>query len=87
MDWKPVPGVTLVSYAAHLAIPNGEGVNLAMTDALELACKIVEYEGSEEYFERAVRDYEVGMFPRGRQLARAGRWQIECLGSVRSPFF
>ncbi|KAH6714296.1 hypothetical protein BKA61DRAFT_519412 [Leptodontidium sp. MPI-SDFR-AT-0119] len=73
MDWKSVPGVTLVGDAAHLTIPNGEGVNVAMTDALELASKIVEYKGTEENFERAVREYEAGMFPRGRATIDEGR--------------
>ncbi|PVH84286.1 FAD/NAD(P)-binding domain-containing protein [Cadophora sp. DSE1049] len=75
MDWKSVPGVTLVGDAAHLAIPNGEGVNLAMTDALELASKIVEPRGTEDNFERAVREYEAGMFPRGRATIGEG-WKM-----------
>lgn len=35
--WHPVPGVTVIGDAAHLMAPNGEGVNNAMADALDLA--------------------------------------------------
>ncbi|KAK0103330.1 hypothetical protein ONS95_005359 [Cadophora gregata] len=77
MDWESVPGVTLVGDAAHLTIPNGEGVNLAMTDALELASKIVEYEGAEGHFARAVREYEMEMFSRGRATIGEGTVMAE----------
>ncbi|KAI1743066.1 monooxygenase [Xylaria scruposa] len=34
--WTRAPGVTLLGDAAHVALPNGEGVNLAMFDSLRL---------------------------------------------------
>ncbi|KAI3324200.1 FAD/NAD(P)-binding domain-containing protein [Xylariaceae sp. AK1471] len=34
--WNHVPGVTLIGDAAHVGLPNGEGVNIAMLDALKL---------------------------------------------------
>ena len=63
MGWKSVTGFTLAGDAAHLAIPNGEGVNLAMTDSLKLACKIAEH--GTENLDQAVQEYEADMFPRG----------------------
>lgn len=63
MGWKSVPGLTLVGDAAHLAVPNGEGVNLAMLDALLLATKIAQH--GIENVDSAVQEYESDMFPRG----------------------
>lgn len=63
LGWKSVPGFTLIGDAAHLTIPNGEGVNLAMTDSLKLAAKIIEH--GTENFDQAVQEYEAEMFPRG----------------------
>jgi 2-polyprenyl-6-methoxyphenol hydroxylase-like FAD-dependent oxidoreductase len=70
MNWKSVPGTTLVGDAAHVALPNGEGVNLAMADALDLAKKIGEH--GVEGLDRAVEEYEAGMFPRGAQSISEG---------------
>jgi len=35
--WEPQPNITLLGDAAHLLPPNGEGVNMAMLDAVELS--------------------------------------------------
>ncbi|KAJ3493230.1 hypothetical protein NLG97_g4863 [Lecanicillium saksenae] len=41
--WDPVPGVTIIGDAAHLMTPYaGEGVNLAMRDALDVGAAIAE---------------------------------------------
>ncbi|WVR09809.1 hypothetical protein IAU60_006885 [Kwoniella sp. DSM 27419] len=40
--WTNNPAVTLLGDAAHLMAPNGEGVNLALADALDLADCIVQ---------------------------------------------
>ncbi|KAF7509064.1 hypothetical protein GJ744_008459 [Endocarpon pusillum] len=79
MNWKSVPGVTLAGDAAHLAVPNGEGVNLAMTDSLELAKKVIEY-GTED-LDRAVREYETAMFPRGVDCINEGTMMAEVMFS------
>jgi 2-polyprenyl-6-methoxyphenol hydroxylase-like FAD-dependent oxidoreductase len=65
--WDFHPGVTLLGDAAHLMSPfSGEGVNLAMLDAADLACAISESSS----FEDAVRSYEETMFARAEIAAR-----------------
>jgi 2-polyprenyl-6-methoxyphenol hydroxylase-like FAD-dependent oxidoreductase len=63
LGWKSVPGLTLAGDAAHLAVPNGEGVNQAMADALKLATAIEKH--GMDNLDAAVREYEQEMFPRG----------------------
>ncbi|KAH6622581.1 hypothetical protein F5144DRAFT_333768 [Chaetomium tenue] len=70
IKWKSVPDATLIGDAAHLSIPNGEGVNLAMADALDLAKKIAEH--GLDGLDKAVEEYEAGMFPRGAQSVSEG---------------
>jgi hypothetical protein len=62
MRWESVPGVTLAGDAAHLSHPGGQGVNLAMTDALKLASLIAEH--GINNIDQAAREYEAHMFPR-----------------------
>ncbi|KAI9709068.1 MAG: hypothetical protein M1820_003514 [Bogoriella megaspora] len=63
--WNSRSGLTLMGDAAHLETPfAGEGVNLALTDAMILAREIVK---TPEDLDRAVREYEKEMFPRARE--------------------
>lgn len=65
--WELRAGVTLLGDAAHLMSPfSGEGVNLAMLDAAELAQAISEC----STLEHAVRRYEQTMFPRALPAAQ-----------------
>lgn len=70
LNWKNVPGLTLAGDAAHLAVPNGEGVNCAMTDSLKLSAKIAEH--GMENLDQAVQEYEADMFPRGLDSINQG---------------
>ncbi|RSL53971.1 hypothetical protein CEP53_007571 [Fusarium sp. AF-6] len=73
--WKRTPGIVLLGDAAHLATPNGEGVNQAMYDSLVLFKKIMPELGERAYdeetdqaaLERAVAAYEAEMLPRARE--------------------
>ncbi|EHA27334.1 hypothetical protein ASPNIDRAFT_44772 [Aspergillus niger ATCC 1015] len=76
-NWTRVPGVTLLGDAAHLATPNGDGVNIAMYDALVLFDSLMEevrkkqsntYQEGEDAVavERAISAYEADMRARGR---------------------
>jgi hypothetical protein len=76
--WVPAHDVTLLGDAAHISIPNGEGVNQAMYDSLVLFESIMnELNNEEAGFEsgkedgkaalaRAVIAYETEMLPRAR---------------------
>ena len=70
--WENRPGVTLIGDAAHLMTPYaGEGVNLAMVDAMNLASAIIEAEkaGGRDALTEKVKAFEEEMF------TRATKWQ------------
>ncbi|KAI1452408.1 FAD/NAD(P)-binding domain-containing protein [Annulohypoxylon moriforme] len=72
--WEGRPGVTLLGDAAHVMTPfAGVGVNVGMTDALELAEGIIGYvkgneKGTDE-LTKVLRKYEEGMFERSSRDA------------------
>ena len=57
--WQRRQGVTLIGDAAHLMAPSGEGANLAMLDAAELAESIAKMNGD---LNSVIKDYEETMF-------------------------
>lgn len=68
--WEHRPGVTLLGDAAHLMSPfTGEGANLAMRDAADLALALT----AERDWEAAVRGAEAAMFARAQEAAAGAR--------------
>jgi len=81
--WSRVPGVTLLGDAAHVMSPYaGEGANLAMLDATELADAIVRH-GDD--LDAALEEYETAMFPRAERAARMSESGLEMCFSAESP--
>ncbi len=80
-EWAPRQGVTLIGDSAHLMTPfAGEGVNLAMEDALKLADAIItsrKMGGNTKSFNNSVRLFEVEMFRRAAPIAEVSRLQME----------
>lgn len=65
--WEHLRGVTLLGDAAHVMPPfSGEGVNMAMLDATELALALA----SNDDWEAAIRTYEDAMFVRAEEAAK-----------------
>ena len=60
--WEAQPDITLLGDAAHLLPPNGEGVNSAMLDALELCENLTSDKFTD--LKSAIADYEQCMFER-----------------------
>ncbi|WP_254562828.1 FAD-dependent oxidoreductase [Dyadobacter diqingensis] len=60
--WEARPTITLLGDAAHLLPPNGEGVNMAMLDALELSESLTG--GKFADLKSAITHYEKEMFAR-----------------------
>lgn len=74
-SWTNVPGVTAIGDAAHLMMPwAGEGVNLAMADALSLSQAIVQAVGEkgrlQENLTPRVVQFEKEMFERSKEAAQ-----------------
>ena len=72
-EWEPRAGVTLIGDAAHLMTPfAGEGVNLAMEDALKLSNAIISAKkkgANAEDFNKSIRSFELEMFRRAASVA------------------
>ncbi|MCJ1323064.1 hypothetical protein MMC15_008415 [Xylographa vitiligo] len=82
--WQNRPGVTLLGDAAHLMTPfAGEGVNLAMKDAINLADAIIAANkvGGMDALTKQVKMFEEDMFVRGTKT------QLQTKGNMDDQFF
>jgi len=80
--WVNKPGLTLLGDAAHLMPPSGEGVNLAMLDALELSEAISKNINN---VNEAIVEYEKKMIERAQEEAKESIKMQELLFGQDAP--
>lgn len=81
--WEPLPNLTLLGDAAHLMPPYaGEGVNMAMLDALELSDSLCSREYAD--IQTAIGSYENRMRQRAAEAARESLENGERMHSAES---
>ena len=78
--WENRQGVTLLGDSAHLMTPfAGEGVNVAMKDAMNLASSIIEAKksGDKRFLKETVKAFEEEMFTRAAVVQELTRASME----------
>lgn len=81
--WDTQSGVTLIGDAAHLMTPSGEGANLAMIDAYDLANAIAK---NLDNIDIAIEEYEKKMFPRSEEEAKESHEALDNILGDSSPY-
>ena len=79
--WQSKAGITLLGDAAHLMLPSGEGVNITMIDAMDLALTIVKSGFGAE----GIQVFEKKMSERAAGLAKESVISMEIMFSQESP--
>lgn len=80
-QWKSLSNLTMLGDAAHRMPPYaGEGVNMAMQDAMELAACLTSHEYAT--FQQAVQVYEAGMLKRASAVTELTLRNTEMLHSA-----
>lgn len=79
-SWETKNNLTLIGDAAHLMPPNGEGVNLAMMDALDLSACLTNPDHTD--LQEAIAAYEKIMFERATPLCQE---TIEGISDFAAP--
>lgn len=86
ITWEHKPGVTLIGDAAHLMLPSGEGVNLALLDALMLSKAIGKAHETtardnsdaacsfQSTYDACLKEYEVDLAARATKAAEESRY-------------
>lgn len=76
--WNHRPGATLIGDAAHLCSPfAGQGVNIAMEDALKLSQALIAGVKSPSSLDSHITAFEQDMFLRGAAVAQISRANME----------
>lgn len=83
LSWKPIQGCTLIGDAAHVSLPNGEGVNCGMHDSLQLAQEILQ--SGLEHLDEAVKRYEEKVLPKGVDHIKDGDEMTKMLYEQDAP--
>lgn len=82
-NWRSVSGITLLGDAAHLMTPfAGEGANLAMYDAAELAAALCKYRVN---VDTALAEYEQALFARSAEVAHKTAENYQRFFGVEAP--
>lgn len=81
--WDKQSGVTLIGDAAHLMTPSGEGANLAMIDAYDLANAIAK---NLDNINIAIEEYEKEMFPRSEEEVKESHEALDNILGDDSPY-